>query len=181
MTLVGEVAGVDLKPPRTGLVADHGVEQRVVGRTEDIGAVPGLTDVAHATADGDARQAERRKTIFRPQRGLMLRHGFDTLAGVVAAFDARIDIGVGADQIEVRRHAGDHFEFGAADSHLAGLDREQGIVGVGRQPVLFDGVVDRPVDRRARHRIVLEAELHHLALLGLADRGADAAAEDRVE
>ena len=27
MPLVGEVAGVDLKPPGAGLVADHGVEQ----------------------------------------------------------------------------------------------------------------------------------------------------------
>jgi hypothetical protein len=51
-------------------------------------------------------------------------NGFDALAGVVAAFHHGVDVGIGADQIEVRRHAGNHFEFGAANPHLAGLDRD---------------------------------------------------------
>ena len=58
MALVGDVAGIDLKPPGAGLVADHRVEQRVIRRADAIGAVPGLADVAQAAADGDARQAQ---------------------------------------------------------------------------------------------------------------------------
>ena len=45
VTLVGQVAGVDLKPPRAVLVADHGVEQCVIRRADGVGAVPGLADV----------------------------------------------------------------------------------------------------------------------------------------
>ena len=48
MALVGKVAGVDLKPPGPGLIADHRVEQRVVRRADGVGTVPGLADVAHA-------------------------------------------------------------------------------------------------------------------------------------
>jgi hypothetical protein len=66
MALVGKVAGVDLKPPRAGLIADHRVEQRVVGRANGVGAVPGLADVAHTAADRDALQAERREAVLRP-------------------------------------------------------------------------------------------------------------------
>jgi hypothetical protein len=84
--LVGQVAGVNLKPPRAGLITDHRVEQRVVGRAEGVGAVPGLANVAHATADRDALQTERGETVFRPQRGLVFGNGFDPLAGIVAAF-----------------------------------------------------------------------------------------------
>jgi hypothetical protein len=66
MALVGKVAGVNLKPPRPGLIADHRVEQRVVRRADGVSAVPGITDIAHAAADRDALQAERGETVLRP-------------------------------------------------------------------------------------------------------------------
>src|SRR5438067_2219490 len=64
--LVGEVAGVDLKPPRTGFVADHRVEQRVIRRADGVGTIPGLADIAHTAANRDALQAERGETVLRP-------------------------------------------------------------------------------------------------------------------
>src|SRR5690242_7153758 len=66
VTLVGEVAGVDLKPPSPGLVANHRIEQRVVRRAKAVGAIPGLADIAHAATDGDTRQADCGETVLRP-------------------------------------------------------------------------------------------------------------------
>ena len=43
------------------------------------------------------------------------------LAGIVAALDACIDVGVGADQVEVGGEMREQLEFGAADFHLADL------------------------------------------------------------
>jgi hypothetical protein len=56
------------------------------------------------------------------------------LAGIVAAFHDGVEIGIGADQIEVRRDARDHLELGTPNPDLAGLHRKHGAAGIARQP-----------------------------------------------